>query len=176
MLPESPASFSPFATTGSSSGGINHLSRGVAPSLLGETRGAQKQEKSHEQRLSGLNFANLPMLQRGSALSSPILPIIQSAQAVQNPNLVSPAYSALDQQQFRKTDSTTASLILSSSFLRSQPSLSIASTLGQEKGSLSPNSLTSSENRSSLAPQNPDASNTRNASTSNNAAVLSSTY
>jgi len=180
-MPEPQASFNAFATTSSSSVGINHLSRGGVPSLLAEAQqDAQKQEKSHEQRINAaLNFTSLPILQRGAQLAaqtrgfSPSLAhtIFRSAQAAQNPNLVSPAYSALDQQQlYRKSEA--ASLILSNAAnLRS----SVASNLSQDKGSLSPISLTSSENRSNLAPQNSDPT-TRNPSTSNNSAALRSTY
>ena len=155
-------------------------------SLLADARSVQKQEKNHDQRLNAaLNFANLPIIKHGPHLaghadfsSNLAHSLIRSAQAAQNPNLVSPAYSALGQEQlYRKAVSTSGSLLSNASLLRSQASLSVASTLNQEKGSLSPISLTASDNRSNIVPQHPDASSTsRNASASNNSAVLSSSY
>ena len=110
MLAESQPGFGGFSSLAGSAASLNHLSRAGASSMM-EAVGGQKQSGSQEQqRLQAFTFANLPLLQQGGSMDASLThSLLLSAQAAQNPSLVSPAYSALSQEQYRKNVAPSSS-------------------------------------------------------------------
>lgn len=175
IVPDTQGNFASFVSSATSSN-INNLSRAGPSSLLGEAQvaGGQKhQDRSQEQNLHPFRLAGFPILPHGNQLSQvrgldPAF-LFRSAEAVRNSSHVSPAYSALHQEQYRKNLVSSAALQSNTSSLLS--SFSSPSSLANHSN---PDKATmSSASRLPSSVAHPDV---RNTSTSNASAVLSTTY
>ena len=151
IVPDTQGNFANFVSSTNSSVS-NHLARAGPPSMLGESQSSEsqkQQEQTQEQNFHALRFAGIPLLQPGNHLTqvrglNPSLVFLRSAEAAQNSSHVSPAYSALQQEQYRKSIGVVSSAALqpnTSSLLSSFPSpLSLANHSSQDKAPMSSSS------------------------------------